>query len=88
MPGMDERPRKSPEQKGRGWWVAVLALPFFVLVLYPLSIGPASWMLEHGWLDMKVAIIFYEPLDWLYDRAPEPLQRAVDSYQRLWAEQP
>jgi len=88
MPGMNEKLRKPPEHRVAGSWIAVLILLFFVLVLYPLSIGPARWMEQRGWIYYEVTETVYKPLVWLYYRSPEDVQRAVLWYEHLWMEDP
>jgi hypothetical protein len=73
--------RKKP---GTAFWATVVVV---VLVVYPLSVGPAEWMRVHGWLskgDMQALKWFYRPLAWLETKGPEPIGRLLFWYESLW----
>jgi hypothetical protein len=52
-----------------------LALP----VLYILSVGPASWLVEHGYLDRESAIAFYSPIRYAVQHS-STVQAAMNWY--------
>ena len=61
---------KERQSKRSGPWVALVALlgVMGLPVLYVLSLGPASWMYEEGYLSpgMKTALEYiYSPLVWV-----------------------
>jgi hypothetical protein len=57
---MSDTPRRA---KGGGW--AVLAVAFLGTVgLYMLSVGPAAWLLNHGWIERSTFYMVYAPLLW------------------------
>jgi hypothetical protein len=79
--------RKAPSA---AFWAIVIAV--VVLVVYPLSAGPASWIAR--WL-VHCGIISFDQTDWFLERAyapaqwvivngPEPLRQAVEWYMRFW----
>ena len=47
------------------------------ILIYPLSIGPASWLLVHGMLPSGIFEIIYKPLT-------GPNLRIVDVYRSMW----
>jgi hypothetical protein len=63
-------------------WTAAALL--FVLVLYPLSAGPSTWLLHHGDLPkpaFRFVLAIYEPLAFVVENLPEALNNAVREYQ-------
>jgi len=69
------------KKPGVAFWAAVVA--FLLLVVYPLSRGPAIWLLWHNRLPSSAIA----PLDFLYAplyKSPKPIQDAVDRYDNLW----
>ncbi len=46
-------------------WVGAIAVA--VLVLYPLSIGPAALLAQHGLIDYQRGEAFYAPVIWIAD---------------------
>ncbi len=58
------------------WWAAAL------LVLYPLSMGPA-WHLKNAAHMQNLFELVYWPLDCAADTCP-PFGIALDSYLRVW----
>ena len=59
-------------------------------ILYPLSAGPAIWLLLHmddtDWA-FAVAEVVYSPINWAYqntDFGTNPIGRAYDHYLDLW----
>jgi hypothetical protein len=73
----DNTNRRSPLS---GVMIAVL----FLLVFYPLSAGPAVWLWSRGYVGMNTVTVAYEPLGWVYDASPQPVQKAFDAYLELW----
>jgi hypothetical protein len=80
--------RKKP---GVAFWATVAAI---VLVLYPLSYGPACWginvMAKRRWLRpdtdwiRQAIFVVYFPVRRLHSDGPEPIERAIDWYAHLW----
>ncbi len=83
-------------QRKPGWafWTAVTLLNV-LLVLYPLSIGPAWRVCEHDWgasgseyaigtvlVPPRIAVA-YRPLFWLAEHF-EPFWKVLDWYADLW----
>ena len=56
---------EKSEHKGYGWIIALAVM----LLLYPLSIGPLSWLYENGYLSESTGLFLgrtvYAPLSWL-----------------------
>jgi hypothetical protein len=62
------------------WTAAILAL---VVVAYPLSSGPADWLLLHGYTSEpvnKVLRVFYAPSGWFIRNSPKPVQDVYLKY--------
>lgn len=77
-----------PEKRSRNGPIAAIVL-FVVLVVYPLSTGPAQTLVSHGLLSPEGAIMTaYAPLQWVYLYLPDKAQRALDRYDQLWGEWP
>ena len=55
------------------------------LVVYPLSIGPATWLDERGLLPASAVSLIFRPLFWVYEPAPRSIQAAADWYIGLWS---
>jgi len=64
------------------WWAAVL-----LFVMYPLSIGPAAWIVERAGSDRgeEIITILYHPLKLAYERS-ELISDAFDWYISLWVD--
>jgi hypothetical protein len=79
----------SDERKRARFWIAV-ALMVAVLVGYPLSAGPATWLEAKGTRDKIPNVIdsavfyFYAPLRWYVKNGPRPVGRALEWYINLW----
>jgi hypothetical protein len=71
--------RKKP---GVAFWTTVTATVLMLLV-YPLSAGPAAWMMTHRLFPIFM-IWLYTPLNWVYERGPEPIRMAFRWYVDLW----
>ena len=69
--------RKEPWAK---WTLMVMAI---VLVGYPLSSGPADWLLVHGYTSKPVDDAmkkFYAPAGWVIRNSPKPVQDSFNQY--------
>jgi hypothetical protein len=74
--------RKKP---GVAFWATVVLVA--VLVLYPLSFGPACWLAYRDYMsdDVRhIATVAYSPIAWISENGPKPLQDAIASYASLW----
>ena len=60
--------------------VVVLAL---LLLAYPLSVGPAVWLLTNEYLSRDVYVWVYQPLGWFCENVP-PAGDLMSVYLRLW----
>ncbi len=70
--------RKTP---GVAFWATVVVV--VVLVVYPLSFGPACWLATRGASDShgRTAVLYgYYPILWFANAVPEPVGQAVLSY--------
>jgi len=57
-----------------------------ILILYPLSTGPATWLDSHGLLTepaRSTLTYLYWPLSWLYLNF-EPVESCFGAYLDLW----
>jgi hypothetical protein len=72
--------RKKP---GWAFWTVVVV----VLVVYPLSMGPASWLGRQAgspfWLSRAIAAI-YQPLWWIEGRLPQFVSDQQARYLGWW----
>lgn len=50
----------APHKPTAGFWITVALV--VVLVVYPLSFGPACWLVNHEILPLRPTAIFYQPL--------------------------
>jgi hypothetical protein len=65
------------------WTIAALLL-MFVIPLYVLSIGPATYLLNHGFLaSYRAGEVFYAPLLWAAEHC-DPLDYALKRYIAWW----
>ena len=73
-------------EKSRSPAVVVLLVVLVVLlpILYVLSIGPASWMCDTGYLDQDLARRVYLPLIVLHNAVP-PIGNVLESYVELFS---
>jgi len=79
----------SEEKRKTRAWIGWAALALLVLlVLYPLSAGPAIWFSGRGYLLTSDAGGIYIPFQWAYRHAPQRVRTATDSYLRLWSNLP
>ena len=73
--------RKKP---GVTFWATVVVV---VVLAYPLSLGPADWLLVNhhvpSWAKPAVHA-FYAPLMWVVFNGPRPIRTAVLWYDGLW----
>jgi hypothetical protein len=70
--------RKKP---GMAFWATVALV--VVLVAYPLSLGPATWLFNNGWLPGTAINWLYAPLAWIGEKS-EPFGNALEWYVMLW----
>ncbi len=68
-----------------GFWVTVGLL--VIAVGYPLSLGPACWGTSRLEMNGAFVTIPYRPVIWAWQRGPLPMQRAIESYTYLCANQ-
>ena len=74
-----ENERRSPLAV---WLVAAAAL--LLPVAYVVSMGPALWLADHGYLS-ESALVVYSPALFLRYYCP-PLRDATDAYLRMWVD--
>ena len=68
---------RDDRKPGLMFWTSVMAL--VLLVGYPLSFGPACWLVSHGFLPHRATWIAYRPISMLYNDGPE-----VTAYPIIW----
>jgi hypothetical protein len=59
-----------------------------LVILYPLSVGPAAWLIWHVKLPSWLGVVFghvYSPLMWLDRRFPHAME-IVNNYISLWVD--
>jgi hypothetical protein len=66
-------------------WGALILWPIVILILYVLSSGPVSMIMEKSASSRsnQLARKFYAPLGWAYDNTP--LHKPLGMYAHLWA---
>jgi hypothetical protein len=77
----------SCKKPGVAFWATLPVVVLLALLTYPLSIGPAQWICEHGWVSENTQMAlesFYWPVTWLYDHGPEFIRRALAWYGSFW----
>ena len=75
----------DPKKPGMAFWATVVVV--VVLVAYPLSFGPACWILTHVelWPDTRNAIEApYAPLFRIRTGGPEWVRPPLDWYVSFW----
>jgi hypothetical protein len=72
----------EPKKRRRPWigWAMLL-----VFLLYPLSFGPATWIVGNSdnWQLLHIYNVTYTPLRWVRDRS-ETIDRAFFWYAGIW----
>jgi hypothetical protein len=64
--------------------VAVLVLMMlFLPMLYVVSIGPAVWLAQRGYLNQEATARWYYPIQWVHRKCP-PLRPALEWYVMLF----
>lgn len=66
--------------------VLLLILAFLSPLFYVLSVGPASWLIHHGYLqaeDGSLLVLFYLPLEYLAENVPV-IEQFFEFYMSLW----
>jgi hypothetical protein len=67
-------------------WAKRVAIALVVtLVVYPLSIGPATWLDERGLLPASAVSLIFLPLFWTYEHGPRSIRAATDWYIGVWS---
>jgi hypothetical protein len=79
----DDQPEQLTRSSHAVWLsVALLLLP----LAYVLSLGPAVWLNDRGYLPDWVGVV-YGPIDWLYITFP-PAKTFFDWYLELFGRSP
>jgi hypothetical protein len=81
---MDNPPKRR--RRSFGVWAAVALVAGGVL--YPLSIGPACWMMNHGWISLETYILLYTPVNTVVEKSPGPIAQGIEWYVDLWWDRP
>src|SRR5437016_9363109 len=75
----------SEERKKPGAAVCSAALFSIALMLYPLSYGPAAWLVGNRLVGEDRIQFAYRPVVWALARLPYPMKRVFFRYsQGLW----
>ena len=76
-----EDPDEPRARHARATWAVVGVL--VLLLAYPLSVGPAVWICNHGYMSEDAITPFYAPLKWLVERS-ELVGDGMGWYVALW----
>lgn len=71
-------------------WTLVVATALLLLVLYPLGVGPAFWLVEKQVLPKPIVTVIvygYWPIGMVYDKTTKP-RALLHWYLTLWLKQP
>jgi hypothetical protein len=69
----------------------VIVMTVAVLVAYPLSVGPAAWVINSAWCPLwlgDMLAIVYLPLEMLADNGPTWLHDVAYAYVDWWTSRP
>jgi hypothetical protein len=78
--------RTNQETRSKaGAAVAIAAGVFLLPLLYVLSLGPAVFLVDHGWINEGLFRGVYAPLEWVYQKVPA-VQPSLDYYIKLFEE--
>ncbi len=73
------------------WAKWTLTMTSVVSIRYPLSIGPAGWLLNRDSTPVMIELgarAFYMPLRLIVRNSPGPVQKGADLYCDLWIREP
>src|SRR5581483_2899911 len=70
-------------RKHKVYFAFILGGLTLVTLAYPLSLGPASWLVDRGWVRAETVNALFGPLRSCTDGTP--LGDLAISYQRLWS---
>ena len=77
--------RRKKKSGWRFWTTAALVAMF---VFYPLSMGPACWLLTQEWKpDGTHGVVnqVFAPILWVYRNGPQPVHDVIRGYVFLWS---
>ena len=61
-----------------GFWITVALVA--VLVGYPLSFGPACWLMSRSTIGRDAIMFVYQPIDYAWMHGPERAARCINWY--------
>ena len=82
---IDKRIMTSRKQPGVAFWATVVVV--VVLVVYPVSFGPACWLCEKGALSQRTGWTIFRPVTWLVLHGPRPVSSLIQSYAEACGDQ-
>jgi hypothetical protein len=71
----------EPKMHTRAWFL--WALIAVLLLVYPLSLGPAAWLAKVSNTGIDDHHSVYAPIFWLGRQSPD-VEQAIESYMRAW----
>jgi len=77
----------TQDRKQSGSALLATLIVVFVLIAYPLSIGPAYWVcgcLDHPPPARTLFHLAYGPVLWVYEMSEPPVQQAIVDYCTLF----
>jgi hypothetical protein len=75
----------TPRKKHSVTWTGFIVWPFVILILYVLSYGPVTTLVDKGRISVPNVPLatFYMPLQWAYERTP--FEKPLGMYMHLWS---
>ena len=73
---------EAPNHRRRATWIAV-TVAAMLLIVYPLSLGPYSWLAMNGYLSHNFGRIFYFPISFLAQQS-DTVRSVFTEYVRWW----
>ena len=65
----------------------VLCVVIVLPMIYVLSYGPASWLVQHSYMSIRVFTVAYWPVNWICSHN-EMASAIVEWYELLWVDAP
>ncbi len=71
-------------RKSSSWCLWAIAASVLLVFGYPISVGPAIWLCNKGYVPYETVNAYECPLEWVIDHVPEPLAEIL-KWSYRWA---